>query len=81
MRRREFIVPAFEGERVCAPLDIAMIRSPRSQGHDRFRIVVRKKRRHIELAGLQIISAAPAVHRPGLVAASCCFTSGAEWVA
>jgi hypothetical protein len=30
-------------------------------------VVVRKKRRHVELAGLQVISAAPAVHRPGLV--------------
>src|SRR6516164_11541009 len=44
----------------------AMIRNPRSLRHDRFRIVVRKKRRHIELAGLQIISAAPAIHHAGL---------------
>ena len=57
----------FEGERgVRAKLDVAMIRSPRSLRHDRFRIVVRKKRRHIELAGLQIISAAPAIHHAGL---------------
>src|SRR5215813_15016980 len=38
----------------------------RSLWHERFRIVVRKKRRHVELAGLQIISAAPAIHHAGL---------------
>src|SRR5215468_9518078 len=43
-----------------------MIRSLRSLWHERFRIVVRKKRRHIELAGLQIISAAPVIHHAGL---------------
>src|SRR5215472_18581047 len=39
---------------------------PRSLRHDRFRTVVRKKWRHIELAGLQIISAAPVIHHAGL---------------
>src|SRR5262249_30421720 len=34
---------------------------------DRLRIVVGKKRRHIELAGLQIISAAPVIHHAGLL--------------
>src|SRR5215467_1009536 len=43
-----------------------MVRSTRSLRQDRFRIVVRKKRRHIELAGLQIISAAPVIHHAGL---------------
>src|SRR5262245_65451564 len=43
-----------------------MIRSAPSLRQDRFRIVVRIMRRHIELAGLQIISAAPAVHHAGL---------------
>src|SRR5262249_8171803 len=38
----------------------------RSLRHDRFRIVVRKKRRHLELAGLQILSAGPAIHHAGL---------------
>src|SRR5499427_10835572 len=38
----------------------------RSLRHDRSRIVVRKKRRHVELAGLQIISAAPVIHHAGL---------------
>jgi hypothetical protein len=43
-----------------------VIRSPRPPGHECFRVVVRKKQRHIELAGLQIISAAPAIHHAGL---------------
>lgn len=43
-----------------------MIRTTRSLRQDRFRIAVRKKRRHIELAGLQIISAAPAIYHAGL---------------
>src|SRR5262249_41547416 len=34
---------------------------------ERLRIVVGKKRRHIELAGLQIISAAPVIHHAGLL--------------
>jgi hypothetical protein len=33
---------------------------------DRLRIVVGKKRRHNELAGLQIISATPVIHHAGL---------------
>src|SRR5258708_12608092 len=42
------------------------IRSLSSLGHDSFRIVVGKKCRHVELASLQIISAAPVVHHAGL---------------
>src|ERR1700752_2564225 len=37
-----------------------------SLGHDGFRIVSGKKRRHVELAGLQIISPTTAVHDAGL---------------
>src|SRR5262249_49563526 len=38
----------------------------RPRGHDSFRIVIGKNCRRVELAGLQIISAAPAVHHAGL---------------